>query len=149
MQPLSPEKVPIRCCRRTQQLQWPPPLQGPDPAPGMSLVVRDLLKGDAVQRAAAAWHLSWPPAVEASGASWQSPYLAELLDDPYSAVRAIAGESLKKLPHFGDFNYDYAADKPSQESAKRKARDHWMATTNDIKANEAILMTDDGVDRTR
>jgi len=52
------------------------------------------LAGDAPQRAIAAWHLGWLPAQKATGASWAGPVLAELMADPYAAVRYIAEHSL-------------------------------------------------------
>src|SRR6185503_7471945 len=36
-----------------------------------------------------------------------APYLAQLLTDPYSAVRYIAQRSLKRVPGFGSLQYDY------------------------------------------
>ena len=64
-----------------------------------------LLAGDAGQRALAAWHLSWGPALEASGgASWPAMLLAELLDDPYPAVRWVAYRSLRRMPGFSDLD---------------------------------------------
>ena len=60
-----------------------------------------LLKGDAIQRAIAAWHMGWQPALEASGMVWQSPFLAKLLQDPYAQVRLLSYKSLKKMPGFG------------------------------------------------
>jgi predicted CXXCH cytochrome family protein len=51
------------------------------------------LAGDAPQRAIVAWHLGWPPALQATRASWVAPVLAELAADPYAAVRHIAEHS--------------------------------------------------------
>ncbi|GIT38390.1 MAG: hypothetical protein Ct9H300mP7_3110 [Verrucomicrobiota bacterium] len=36
-----------------------------------------LLKGDAGQRAIAAWHMGWEPARKVSGGNWQGPWLSE------------------------------------------------------------------------
>lgn len=66
-----------------------------------------LLKGDAVQRAVAAWHMGWDPALEASGRIWQPQLLARTLDDPYAAVRYLAERSLRKFPGHVDFAYDF------------------------------------------
>ena len=65
-----------------------------------------ILKGDAMQRVIAAWHMGWEPAHEASGDSWQAPFLGQLLRDPYAAVRLVANTALKSLPGFTDFEYD-------------------------------------------
>src|SRR2546423_9712951 len=59
--------------------------------------VRLALAGDAGQRVLVAWHLSWGPALQVAGKSWGSPVLAQLLDDPYAAVRCVAGRSLKQI----------------------------------------------------
>lgn len=61
------------------------------------------LKGDAGLRALMAWSMGWESAREASGADWMRPYLAQLLADPYPAVRLIAHNSLQQHPGFGDF----------------------------------------------
>ena len=63
------------------------------------------LTGDAGQRAIAAQAMGWKPAQAASGTDWMLPHLAQLLDDPYDAVRFIAGRSLGTLPEFGSFQY--------------------------------------------
>ena len=44
-----------------------------------------LLKGNAANRALAAWAMGWSDAQAASGNDWQSIYLAQLLNDPYLA----------------------------------------------------------------
>ena len=56
-----------------------------------------MLRGDAVQRSLAAWSLGWEPARIATGEGWQAPFLAQLLDDPYSVTRHIAQQSLGNL----------------------------------------------------
>jgi hypothetical protein len=50
-------------------------------------------RGDAAQRALAAWAMGDDEALVASGRSWQVPYLDALTRDPYAAVRLIAGRS--------------------------------------------------------
>ena len=66
-----------------------------------------LLKGDAGQRALMAWSYSWGSALEASGDNWQAPFLSVLMEDPYQAVRFIAGRSLHSLPDFARIGYDF------------------------------------------
>ncbi|MFT5441762.1 MAG: hypothetical protein ACI8W3_000804 [Myxococcota bacterium] len=66
-----------------------------------------LLKGDAVTRATAAWHLGWEPAMRASGTKTQPRLLARGLGDPYSAVRYLSEQSLRKFKGFEDFDYDF------------------------------------------
>lgn len=71
-----------------------------------------LLKGDAGQRAIVAQAMAWPPAQQAAGTEWMAPHLAQLLDDPYDAVRFGASRSLRTLPGFDNFAFDFVA--PSQ-----------------------------------
>jgi hypothetical protein len=57
-----------------------------------------LLRGDAGQRAIVADAMGRASAKDASGAEWSAPFLAQLLVDPYSAVRYVAFRSLRSLP---------------------------------------------------
>ena len=52
-------------------------------------------------RAVTAAAMGWAPAQEASGQAWMVPVLAQLLDDPYDAVRFVAQRSLKQMPSQG------------------------------------------------
>jgi hypothetical protein len=83
------------------------------------------LRGDAGQRALAAWSLGWPDAHEASGVGWIAPHLARLLDDPYDAVRFITQRSLRSLPGFADFEYDFEAQPGDRRAAVRRAIERW------------------------
>ena len=75
------------------------------------------LKGDAGQRALTAFAMGWDDAQTASGgANWLAPYLAQLMDDPYPAVRYIAHRSLRTLPAFKNFPFDFSPD-PSRRPA--------------------------------
>ena len=56
-----------------------------------------------------------------------APFLAELLDDDYAAVRYIAGKSLQQLPGYETFQYDYVGSKPSRQEARRRALQIWNA----------------------
>jgi len=88
--------------------------------PANAFAVEVLLSGDAAARAVAAWAFGLPEAREASGTSFQAPYLAALLDDPYSAVRFVAARSLREYPGFSDFDYDFMAP-PERRRAARDA----------------------------
>lgn len=112
---------------------------------GSAASVAWLLRGDAVQRAAAAWHMGWAPAQEASGTDWQARYLIELLDDPYSAVRYIAGKALNSLPGFRDFNYDYTLGEESYSNARERALQIWSKRPPP-KDNPALWFTTGKVD---
>ena len=65
-----------------------------------------LLEGDAGQRALIAWAMGWGASHEASGSEWMAPLLAELLDDPYMAVRFITRRSLSTLPGMSEINIE-------------------------------------------
>src|SRR5262245_35507385 len=101
------------------------------------------LKGDAGQRALIAWHMGWKPAREISGDSWLAPYLAPLLEDPYSAVRYIAGRSLKRLPGYENFRYDYVTAPDELHRARERAFETWTKTAKP-SANAALLLAPDG-----
>src|SRR5262249_21285281 len=77
--------------------------------------VRLALAGDAGQRALVAWHYGWAPAQKASGDSWLLPILAQLLDDPYSAIRCIAERSLRHTATSAPPGYDYTVE-PSERA---------------------------------
>jgi len=105
------------------------------PAPALDAIDRavpasivDALRGDAGQRALAAWALSWPPAVEASKArDWAAAILAPLLVDPYSAVRFIAGRSIRSQPGLEDLDYDWVGPPEQRVAASREASRRWEA----------------------
>lgn len=91
----------------------------------VSSAVWFLLRGDASQRALLAWHAGWNEAVSTSGADWLAPYLAELLVDSYSVVRYIAQRSLRRLPGYTEFDYDYIGPAADRAAARDRARTIW------------------------
>ena len=104
-----------------------------------------LLSGDAGQRALAAWHMGWKPAREASGDQWLAPFLAELLDDPYDAVRYIAKRSLRRLPSFAEFEYDFIGGPDHRAAARERAIEQWRRTSKEsLPSPEAILIDGNG-----
>ena len=73
-----------------------------------------------------AWHFGWEPAVQVSGASWIPPVLAQLLDDPYAAVRCVAERSLKQVaPSLIPADYDYTAPPDSRPSVQGLVLERW------------------------
>jgi predicted CXXCH cytochrome family protein len=111
----------------------------------VSAAVLWLLKGDAGQRALIAWHMGWLPAREASGTNWLAPYLAETLTDPYSVVRYIGQRSLKRLPGFGQFAYDYIAAPEDRARARRDALNKWQSEhASSVKAQPSVLIKEEG-----
>lgn len=105
-----------------------------------------LLSGDAGQRALMAWSYGWDDAKQASGSHWQAPYLAQLLEDPYHAVRFIAEQSLRKLPGFADFGYKFMGNKARRTTARKRALTIWAQTaaTANTAHSHSILLGDDG-----
>jgi hypothetical protein len=91
-----------------------------DDEPDVSSALLFALTGDAGQRAIAAQAMGWKPAQAASGTDWMLPHLAQLLDDPYDAVRFIAGRTLRTLPEFQSFEYDFAAAPDHRRDAQRR-----------------------------
>jgi hypothetical protein len=83
-----------------------PAIDAPQARPDVAASIRWAMSGDAVQRATIAWHMGEASAKRASGEGWQASYLAELLNDPYAAVRFAAYESLRDYPGFENLSYD-------------------------------------------
>ena len=104
------------------------------------------LRGDAGQRALLAWHMGWQPARQASGERWLVPYLAQLLEDPYSTVRYIARRSLKSLPEFQDFTFDYVGRSEDRARVRQSAQGKWEQThaKNLDRHGPAILIRAEG-----
>ena len=108
----------------------------------VSATAYDLLTGDPGQRALAAWSLGWEPAQQASGSAWMAPLLAESLDDPYAAVRYIAGESLRGLSGFGEIAYDYTGPVSDRKNARESALELWRQrrTPSGVRPSPATLI---------
>ena len=76
-----------------------------------------------------------------------APFLAELLDDPYSVVRYIAHRSLTRLPGFNGFEYDYTGSEQSLSESVDRAREHWQnidSRTNETLSSQ-VLIGEDGL----
>jgi predicted CXXCH cytochrome family protein len=98
------------------------------------------LRGDAGQRALMAWHFGWEPALKASGSAWEAPFLAQLLADPYPVVRQIANRSLRRLPGFREFDYDFAGPTPERDKARERALAQWRQSAAPARpAPETLL----------
>lgn len=95
-------------------------------------VVRLALTGDAGQRALAAWHLGWAPAVAVSGSWWLAPVLGQLLDDPYAAVRCVAERSLKRLAEPVPVGYDYATAPGARPAMREVVLEAWTRRSASI-----------------
>jgi Cytochrome c552 len=100
-------------------------------------------KGDAGQRALAAWSMGWRPAQEAAGTGWMPPFLAGLLDDPYDAVRFIAGKTLQSLPDYERTAYDFMAPSASRVPVGGRVLEAWLRRSAK-DARPAVLVGPDG-----
>lgn len=89
-------------------------------------ILVQLLRGDAAQRAVAIWNLSWPEATAASeGEEWVPPFLAQMLVDPYHAVRYMAHRSLKRHPLYRGLRYDYLGSEAHRARVSGEVTDRW------------------------
>lgn len=120
--------------------QTPPPLT-PDQTTVSSTVLM-ALTGDAGQRVIAAEALRWAPAQQAAGTWWMAPTLAQLLDDPYDAVRYSAGRTLGSLPTFDGFAYDFVAGPRLRRQRQLAAMRVWdgAAGTRQGRDGTAVLV---------
>ena len=126
----------------------PSPVLDPDEA-SVAASLLWMLKGDAGVRALTAWSLGWQPAQDASGMTWMVPHLAELLNDPYEAVRYIAYRSLRRLPGYAGFEYDYVAPQQDRIETVVPIIQAWQASENARTRREPELLVDpDGTLRT-
>ncbi len=103
-----------------------------------------LFKGDAGQRALLAWAYGWKEAQEASGTDWMVPLLAPSLDDSYDAVRYIAGRSLRSLPGYDSFEYDFLLPPGERESKVNEVMNLWHGRGPVATRRKEVLIGDDG-----
>lgn len=105
-----------------------------------------LLRGDAGQRALMAWSYGWKDAQEASQHKWMPPFLAQLLQDPYHAVRYIAGHSLRQLPGYESMEYDFLGEAESRAVASLQVLRLWSEKQQAIgnAGSRAILIDESG-----
>jgi len=101
----------------------------------VSAMVKLLLSGDAGQRALAAFSFGWEPALNASGNTWEAPFLAFALEDPYAAVRSIVHRSLNHLPGFETFPYDFECSGEQQRESRDKALTVWRSVASTVQKN--------------
>ena len=103
-----------------------------------------LLEGDAGQRALIAWGLGWEPALEASGRHWIAPFLAYELADSYAAVRFIAARSLKGLPGYDGFPYEFVAPRPQRFQAMQAALGIWARGPRSARRESELFLRPNG-----
>lgn len=105
-----------------------------------------LLSGDAAQRALIAWSMGWKSAQQASGTEWMVPYLAQLLEDPYAAVRYITYRSLRQLPAYRHLQYDFDGPPEQGRQTAQQVRTMWEQAkdTTKLQTAQAVLIDAQG-----
>jgi predicted CXXCH cytochrome family protein len=100
------------------------------------------LSGGPHQRALLAWHLGWEPAARAAQATWFIPLAMELFNDPYVAIRYIAGKTLKSIvPNCPEL--DYLATRQARDSMLQKFPSHApLLNPDQISALQAMQPTE-------
>lgn len=142
-------------CHLDQTLEWSgeqlqdwygipmPPLK--DDERNVAASILWLLTGDAGQRAITASSYGWEPAQTASGTTWMIPYLGELLGDPYDAVRYIAADSVRSLPGYENFAYDFVATREERFEHALDALTTWRnSTQSGDRRDPQLLFNEDG-----
>ncbi len=86
------------------------------------------LTGDAGVRALTARHLGWSAATRASGGPWALPWLAELIADPYPAVRVVAAATLRRLTGLSAFPHERDSSPTELARRRRAVLELWQAT---------------------
>ncbi|MDG2207465.1 MAG: C cytochrome precursor, partial [Pirellulales bacterium] len=136
---LSPVGRPNACnlCHLDKTLLWTAEKlhqQYDQPIPQLNEEQRDTatgllwgLQGDAAQRALIAWNMGWLPARETSGTDWMVPLLAQLLVDPYDAVRSRAALTLRTILGDDNLDYDFLAPEADREAAQADVLRNWEA----------------------
>ena len=149
-------------CHADQPVSWTasyltrwydqPPVSSSPFAQEHAASVLFLLSGDAAQRAVVAWNFGRDEVRAATSSDWQAPLLAELLVDPYSVVRYVASQSLRRYPGMESLDYDFLAPEPDREQARQEALKLWSKTTpRDFPSQRScVLIGPDGLpDRAR
>ncbi len=106
-----------------------------------------MLKGDAAQRALVAWSMGWPVAQAVSGTNWQMPFLAQLLDDPYLAIRYIARRSLRSLEGLADLKVNMYGSLDARQAAIAAIAQFWYETQeSSVSRKSELLFNKNGLD---
>ena len=102
-----------------------------------------LVSGDAVLRALAAWHLGWQAGPQPAAVGPAVPYLVTALDDPYAAVRYVAGHAVQNILPGAAF--DYLAPPDARRRAAAEILRGWLAqhpmTESQTQAIDARIQT--------
>ncbi len=147
-------------CHLDQTMQWtadklrewyeiePPELSKDEREVAASLLW--ILKGDASQRALVAWSMGWPVAQAISGTEWQMPFLAQLLDDPYLAIRFIARRSLRSLEGLSGLKVNMYGPVEARQRAIAAIAQYWYENQeSDVKKRKELLFLNGELDYER
>lgn len=110
--------------------------------------VEELLAGDAATRVVVASAFARGGDRVTDGA-WRARVLAELLDDPYAAVRKVACDALRRTPNFVQFPCDFEAEPDVRRAARAAAIERatrlangrsapWIHAANDVALDDRI-----------
>jgi len=103
------------------------------------------MKGDAGQRALTTWAFGWAPAQAASGTSWMTPHLLELLNDPYEAIRFIAYRSLRQISGYETLEYNYLDSREERIKFALPLLQSWQASqVSRQRRDPELLVGNDG-----
>ncbi len=100
------------------------------------------LRGDAGQRVLAAWSMGWDAARATSGTTWMTPYLAELMDDPYDAVRFVAWRSARADARIAGSEFDFLWPAERRRAATVRMLDGFAAAP--VSRRPELLVDADG-----
>ncbi|NND96915.1 MAG: C cytochrome precursor [Pirellulaceae bacterium] len=103
-----------------------------------------LLRGNAAERALAAYAMGWETAQAVSGEDWQLPFLAALLDDEYDAIRLIARRSLKSLPGLKSLKFDVVRSTTidDRQEVATILFERWLAATAGTRKDRPEILID-------
>ena len=118
-----------------------PPLTEDDRTVAASLLW--MLKGDGGLRAITAQSMGWLPAQTASGTGWMVPHLGEALGDPYDAVRFIAARSLRSLPDYANFEFDFVGPSQARIDAAVALLRNWRNSSASTTRRDPELLLDE------
>ena len=71
------------------------------------------------------------------------PHLGEALGDPYDAVRFIAARSLRSLPGFANFEFDFVAPRQTRIDAAVALLREWRASSASTTRRDPELLVDE------
>jgi len=83
--------------------------------------IEELLAGDGATRAVVAAAFGRREAQHAARTRQEPRALAELIDDPYAAVRKVACDSLRTYPGYADFRCDFVAEPAARHASRADA----------------------------